>query len=102
MLGLFAIVIANPTSLLDFPAVALRLDPPPLGGSRGNGRSSRRLLVERSLDDFPEPFSRHFAISLAATVPVAMNDQNALTSKPGTQTSDQAGLRIRIEAMGLP
>jgi hypothetical protein len=58
--------------------------------------------MERSLDDFPEPFSRHFAISLSAAMPVAVDDQHALTRKPGTQASDQAGLGIRIEALGLP
>ena len=80
----FAIIVSNPTLILDFSAVAFCLDSPPLGGSGGYGRPARRLLVECGLDEFSKPFSCHFPVSLTAAMPVGMHDQHTRTRQPGS------------------
>jgi hypothetical protein len=102
LIGLVAIIAGNPTPAFDLSAMAFRFEPPPLGGSGGHRGPSRRLLVERGLDEFPESLARHFPISLSTPMPVAMDDQNALTRKPGTQASEKARLGIRTDALGFP
>jgi len=99
---LVAVIAPNPTPIFDLSAMAFRFDPPPLGGSGGHRRPSRRLLVESGLDEFSESLSRHFPISLSTPMPVAMDDQHALTRKPGAQASEEACLGIRTDALGFP
>ena len=76
--SLIAVVSPNSTLTLHVPAMALRVQPASLGRTCGLRDPSGGLLIEGGLDQIPEPLPGHFTISHTATVPIRMNDQNAV------------------------
>ncbi len=94
---LVTVVATKPATNLHLAAVAFRLQPPGSRRSSGQSGPARRLLVERSLDQFPEPLSRHFSISLSAAMAVGMDDQDALTRQARPETSDQTGSGLVLD-----
>jgi hypothetical protein len=88
----------KPALNLELAPMAFRLQPACFRRSSGQGGSTRRFLIERSLDEIPKPLPRHFPISFSAAMAIGMNDQDALTGQARPETSEQTRASLCVDA----